>query len=299
MSNLQLPDIERINFFNGERLTADDLNAFDQAENEMRWLHTRSLHGWGIAAGLGVTGKTGARSVTVAPGMAVDSSGREIILVNSLVLGIPVLSGGSGETMYYLTASYQGDSSQKVVEQRAGVCAAGGATRLANDPLIQWQTPPKVSEGKEVILAAIWIRNCKLSRDISSAPRRLIAPPATPPIGSGQTDAATMVWAPWTIGPTIVGFTTQVDASAAQFGGIPQYVAQLVGEIYYSAAPGPLLAVAQTSIVNPSATGFTFQALLIASSAAVPVNPPALLGAGGPAILRSLGWQVAWMGVLS
>jgi hypothetical protein len=289
-----------MHFFNGERLTADDLNFLDHAENTLRWLHTRFLHGWGIATGLGVAGKSGAQSVSVAPGMAIDALGREIILTSALTFPIPVISGGV-ETMYYLTAAYQGDAAQQVLEQRLGVCSAGGTARLANAPLIQWETAAKVTEGLQLILATAWIKNCKLSRDVSGASRRLLAPPSTPPIGSGITDAAATAWTPWPVGFIVLGYTAQVDTSAAQFSGIPHYVAQVVGEMYLPGAPGPLLAVPQTAILNPTATGFTFQVTLAPGApAGVPVNPPVLLEPGGPALLQnSLHWQIAWMGVQS
>ena len=297
--SVPLPDIERILFFNGERLTADDLNAVDNAERDMRWLHNRALHGWGIATGLGVTGKTGDRSVQIAPGMAIDSTGREIILSTAMTMGIPVISGSNAETMYYLTAAYLGDAGQKVLEQRAAAsCVPGsGATRLANDPVIQWKTPAAVAVGKQIILATIWIKNCKLSRDVSGAARRLLAPPTTFPVYSGQTDPATTIWLPFFVGLSLVGYTTAVDTSAAQFGGVPSYFAQLVGGIYLPGAPGPLLAIAQTSVADASATSFSFNVLLPAGAVApIPVNPPAVLSEG-PTIFQQLGWSVSWMGV--
>lgn len=294
--SIPIPEIDRITFFDGERLSADDLNAVDQATRDLRWLHNQTLHGWGIATGLGVTGKTGDRSVTIAQGMAVDSSGREIMLSAAQTMPLPMLSGSTAETMYYVTASYQGDSKQKVLEQRAGVCAQGGAARLANDPLLQWQSAPAVSEGKQIILGTVWIRNCKLSRDVSGSSRRLLSPPSTFPVASGRTDPATTEWSPWTMGQLTVGFTTVVNTSAAKFGGVPKYVAQLVGEIYLASSPGPLLAVAQTSIADVSATKFTLRAMLLEGTAGVPVNP-AIVRTDGPAIFKQLGWSVAWMGV--
>jgi hypothetical protein len=209
---------------------------------------------------------------------------------------IPVISGSATETMFYLTASYQSDSQQKVLEQRPGVCTAGGAARLANDPVIEWRTAATVKEGKQIILATIWIKNCKLSRDVSNASRRLLNPPSTFPVSSGLTDPATTVWTPWIVGQATVGFTTTVNTSAANFGGVPAYMAQLVGEIYLAASPGPLLAVAQTSVADAAADTFTFRALLVEGAAGVPVNPPAVL-TNGPAIFQQLGWSVAWMGV--
>ena len=49
-----IPKLERITFFSGQGLRAKDLAALQEAQRELRWLHNRSLHQWGIGVGLGV-----------------------------------------------------------------------------------------------------------------------------------------------------------------------------------------------------------------------------------------------------
>ena len=46
-----IPDLERITFFAGQRLLARDLGDLQRADRELRWLHNRSLHTWGIGIG--------------------------------------------------------------------------------------------------------------------------------------------------------------------------------------------------------------------------------------------------------
>src|SRR5215831_635200 len=79
-----IPDLSRVAFFDGERLVAEDLNAASALQREVRWLHNRSLHTWGIALGFAVNGDKGAQQVTVSPGYGIDSLGREVILTESL-----------------------------------------------------------------------------------------------------------------------------------------------------------------------------------------------------------------------
>lgn len=49
--------LEQVQFFNGERLFASDLQTLEEFQREMRWLHNRSLHQPGVALGLAVAGE--------------------------------------------------------------------------------------------------------------------------------------------------------------------------------------------------------------------------------------------------
>ena len=51
-----IPELDRVVFFDHQRLTARDLNEAATVQRELRWLHNRSLHGWGIGLGFGVSG---------------------------------------------------------------------------------------------------------------------------------------------------------------------------------------------------------------------------------------------------
>src|ERR1041385_8881006 len=68
----QTRTIERLQFFNGQRLFAEDLQGIDAFNREMRWLHNISLHQIGIGNGFAVTGKRGEREVRIGPGYAID-----------------------------------------------------------------------------------------------------------------------------------------------------------------------------------------------------------------------------------
>src|ERR1044071_5018627 len=81
MSQLE-PPLERLNYFNGQRLEATDLRLEQSYQMRVRrWLN-RSLYTWGIAAGLEVSVKPGDKhKVIVSPGLALDQEGQEIILI--------------------------------------------------------------------------------------------------------------------------------------------------------------------------------------------------------------------------
>src|SRR5918996_4494319 len=156
---VDIPDIERVTFFTGQRLTEKDLAALQRANRELRWLHNRSLHSWGIGIGLGVTGERGDSAVTVEPGYGVDCLGREIILTAPQTMPIPAVSHdlnvistrGSADTVYYLVAAYQEDADQKVAERRPGVCLPEGTVRLSEEPRLEWRLPEKLQEGFELV----------------------------------------------------------------------------------------------------------------------------------------------------
>src|SRR5688572_33281464 len=128
MPQPSLPDLDRPAFFDGQRLTAADLAAAQAYARELRWLHNRALHGWGIAFGYGVSGKRGERLVLVEPGYALDRLGRDLVLERAVERAVPP---DAGPTTYYLTVSYTDDEHLEP-EQRAGACGTSGAVRLVD-----------------------------------------------------------------------------------------------------------------------------------------------------------------------
>jgi hypothetical protein len=71
----------RVRFYDRQFLQAGDLTDEQFYHLRMRWRHNLALHSWGILTGLEVTFlDAGAGSVTVAPGMALDGYGRELVL---------------------------------------------------------------------------------------------------------------------------------------------------------------------------------------------------------------------------
>ena len=292
----QIPALKRLAYFSGQRLTAADLTDADEAAREMRWLHNRSLHGWGVATGFQVSGSRGDRAVTVSPGYGIDCLGREIILSRETVENVPAVNSRGAEVLYYVVASWLDDSRERVLESRAGACSGKGAVRLSDEPLIAWRSPAALQEGLELILSEVWIQNCQISRAPSAASRRNVKPSQQPYISSGQTDPDNTIWSLWISGQQVIGVQTDVDTSDARFGSAPQYFARMGGDRHLPAPPGPLLAVGFAAAVNPRSDGFTLRVMFPPGAGIV--NPPVLHNlAQAQQVAKLLNWHVVWMGI--
>jgi hypothetical protein len=289
--------LERIQFFNGERLFASDLQALEAFNREMRWLHNQSLHQAGVGSGFQVTGNTGDRQVTVFPGYALDSCGREIILTEPQVLPIPpVADNGSGGPMYYdLTVSYPSDADLTPSETREGICgpAMPGVVRLREAPVFCWvqlsndPTNPQpvdprlanqIKTALMIVLAQIQVFNCQLKQPISTIQRRNARPAKQPRIGCGiqpggnwsQPNSAGAGTASEANGITFSGnyYQLSVQTASAGFQSTPFYTARLVGTRQFMTAAvtgtvsSPFIADALINILSDStltAQGFTIQ----------------------------------------
>jgi hypothetical protein len=85
------PGLQRVNYFFGQVLGVDDFSTEQQYLRERLKRHNRLLHGAGIASGLGVTleqDSAGGR-ITIAPGLALDPTGNEICVEQSVDLALP------------------------------------------------------------------------------------------------------------------------------------------------------------------------------------------------------------------
>jgi hypothetical protein len=82
-----MTEFERPRYFAGKMLTAEDLELEQRYHIEKRWLLNRELRGPGIVSGLEVSRGDG--FVTVEPGFALDSNGREILVAEPRQLAIP------------------------------------------------------------------------------------------------------------------------------------------------------------------------------------------------------------------
>lgn len=71
---------ERVHYFSGQLITADDLTQDQNYQREKHRLHNRLLHGWGIICGLEVKPPSSGAGlvVTVCPGYALSPQGDEI-----------------------------------------------------------------------------------------------------------------------------------------------------------------------------------------------------------------------------
>ena len=287
-----IPGIERPTFFNGQQLTANDLSELQRTHRELRWLHNRSLHGWGIGIGLAVTGEAGDSAVMVEPGYAVDCRGREIILIEQRTITVPSVAR---DTSYFLVAGYQPDEDQKVAERRPGVCTPDGTVRLSEEPRIDWKTADKLEEGIDIVLAQVQIMNCQLSRPLSLAPRRFARPADQPYIAAGQTtNDEENKWERLEEGDDRV-ITRLVDTSTARFRTTPYYQAHVVGDRHFiSGDPGQIILInGISSVAAVSPTGFSIQVHTNIGLIAGPPPDDDLLDI----VNNQLKWHVVWMGI--
>lgn len=183
--------IERLNYYNGQRLEAKDLKLEQEYHIRMRrWLN-KSLYIPGIAKGLGVRPEKdengeNTHRVIVSPGLAIDNEGREIILLEEKPLDV-IGKGGSHEAVVegnYLTIQY---SEEKVAEEQVGCnirakdhenrshLAWGGPARILAEPLLEWcDSIPHEGSGKIVLAQVEMDKGCKKVHQINTGVRRYV-----------------------------------------------------------------------------------------------------------------------------
>jgi hypothetical protein len=254
-SKLELPLIERPEFFNGQRLFANDFNAMDSFNREFRWLHNRSLHTWGIGSGFQVSGTVGDREVNITPGYALDNSGREIILLETRTVPVPpVAADEEGNPIkYYLTVHYRPDEDLEETETRQGVCKPAdfrGTIRRREEPVFCWieldpstnkpLTPDhrnQITSGEKIVLAQVSVKNCQIELPVSLFQRRNARPSSLPYIACGKTTEQNTTWQKWTVSlnerDILVGVKTEIDTSSARFSRTPCYTARIAGNRFF------------------------------------------------------------------
>lgn len=296
-----IPAVERPAFFDGQQLAPGDLDAINRYHRELRWLHNRTLHNWGIAVGMAVQGAKRDRQVTVAPGFAVDCRGREILLLEATTLPVPAVAGTGAPVIWYLTASYIGDADLPVTESRGGVCTGTGAVRRAERPRLRWQRPNEMNpatayrRGLDIILATVEIEGCVLAAAASPADRCYAAGDGRPLVAAGATPEG---GTEWTLLAGGTGVETIVDTSAAGFGRTPVYLAHLVG-VRAQASLNRILD-GFGSVMLAERNHFTFRVLMPRNLQLPPftLNPAAAFTPALPVTLRdTLRWSVTWTGI--
>jgi len=320
--------IERLQFFNGQRLFAPDLQAIESFNREMRWLHNQSLHQPGVGRGFAVTGQKGDREVVIAPGYALDACGREIVLNQTLVEPIPpVADDGNGQPVVYdLTVAYPDDADLEVRETRDGICLPRGVVRLQEAPIFCWAkldpqlqpTDPRIrtqiQTGMRILLGRIEVLNCQLNKPVSVVQRRNARPSQQPFVGCGMTDPNSTAWDLWTVGSppnaTVIGLMAVVSTASAGFNTPPRYTAQVAGERFFS-SPAALevnsdvfLLDGFVDVADAKADQFLLRMLMPQSlliNELITVNPTDffndITAPQRRALLAENKWQIVWMGV--
>jgi hypothetical protein len=273
MSSNDIPLLERPAFFHYQRLTAADLTAVQRYNRELRWLHNRSLHNWGIAFGFAVSGPRGAQTVRVEPGYAIDCVGHDLVLDKSLEMPIPAVASASDGTpaTYYLTISYAEDSELDAVN-RSGECNTTGAVRIPELPIVRWQDPSDrttdsgFQEGHDVVLGAIRVLNCQLADDVSAREQRRAVSSAQPYVAAGRTDSRKTPWQLWPSDTAPLGVATTVATTSGAFQTTPRYQANVVGERLFKEGKVAIAIEGYSEIALATAASFDLRVILPSGS---------------------------------
>jgi hypothetical protein len=295
--------VERLQFFNGQRLFASDLQGIEAFHREMRWLHNRSLHQAGIGNGFAVTGERDAREIRIGPGYALDSLGREIVLTHEQVEPIPPVAGETdGQSVFFdLVVSY--DDEPETAETRQGICLPRGVVRLREEPLLCFvrlqrdqngnlqvvdpRLHQEILDGLRVVLARLEVIDCRLRKTISLAQRRSARPACMPYLACGEVEVKFA-----SILDDLFHLHQLIDTTSAGFQTTPCYSVRLVGqrlqlqddnngtsnqEIDYFILDG------SAQVLEANARSFVVDAIVEVQGP----NPPTDL----------TGWKAVWMGV--
>jgi hypothetical protein len=306
-----IPVLERPSFFDGQLLDAADLGAVATHARELRWLHNRSLHGWGVVSGLAVAGERRETAVLVTSGVALDCQGRELLVPHDARLTVPQVPGGPGGTpaSWYLTLSYIEDADLPQSETRAGMCGEAGAVRRPERARLRWQSPADIEpatryrRGLDILLAVIEVVDCRLHSPPAAGMRRELAANVSPYIRSGSTAAQATVWRLFPATGAVLGVETTVDTSSAGFRHAPVYTAHVLGERELEASAiglPPVLIDGVATVVTPLPTSFVLRVTLPRDVSMPPyvLNPGWRLNPQLPDLLtKQLGWYVTWMGL--
>jgi len=127
-------DIQRPSFYEGQILGAADLQRSLDYAREQQARHARCTHTWGIACGLALS-KKGKDEVQVGPGVAIDSSGAEIVVPAAYTLnpaqfeldvGPKAKEHGSFFSVFIARTNQSTNDNQLL-----GQCGTSGKTRIA------------------------------------------------------------------------------------------------------------------------------------------------------------------------
>jgi hypothetical protein len=99
----RLPGLQRVNYFDGQLLGADDFTTEQNYFRQKLYRRNRLLHGVGVVSGLQVTleRERGHTRVAIAPGLAFNARGEEIEVTAPTMLSLPAPGRSLLVLLYY------------------------------------------------------------------------------------------------------------------------------------------------------------------------------------------------------
>jgi|CXWL01.1.fsa_nt_gi hypothetical protein len=172
--------LERLNYFNGQRLEAADLKTEQEYHvRTRRWLN-KSLYTAGIARGLEVRAiKEGPKKdtpyVSVSPGLALDNDGREIILLEDTPQEVISFAGTDATKVEgnYLVIEY----GEEIYGHSQGTCSSGNRAPsfITGKPKFFWVPYIPQPGSNQIVLAQVELKKgCKEIEAISLNQRQIV-----------------------------------------------------------------------------------------------------------------------------
>lgn len=160
-------EVKRLHYYNSQFLVAEDFNDEQLYHNQMRRLHNRSLHTWGVVRGLEVSGTMGATRVVVAPGIAIDRLGREVVLpAQPDPIGLDRFDTNS---KVYVTIGY---ADVPVRKNRDEQTTDDYYERVAERPKVGASATAPAADAPEVLLAVLTLDRNKSLAAVDVSARR-------------------------------------------------------------------------------------------------------------------------------
>jgi hypothetical protein len=258
----QLPiQLERIRYWQGQLLSAGDLQTQLRVDEELRRLHNRAAHrAYGIAIGLGhaleALGDAQERTkraieidngkLKLPCGLAYDCAGRALIVSTDRIVDLPPHVTNN----LTLVLSYDPNAVDGVA--------------------LNWKPAQEVNPGIGVAITSLLTGIGGSTIDLDFRPV-VARPVARPRMATGNTIPGATSWQSWKIGDTEVGVQVLVDTSAVGFTRTPHFFAEalsgkaaedLRGQSALRQKPVNFVPAWFASIAYPSTQGFTFQLML-------------------------------------
>jgi hypothetical protein len=269
-------NLERFQYWQGQRLRASDFNRIAGDDAQRRWWHNRALHNaWGIYRGFKVTPLPNAKKATsihVESGLAYDSFGRELVLESAREVPVPEnIQNNFGAsrtiTLRLLLGYPEQSTSSSSCAAPANCWPQTSSTRSANVQF-QWIAQDAARQSDGIVLGDLHITpRGENTFEVNTAPARTM-PLARPLLATGSTPPGNTFWGSWPLDSNSndfqssisIGVQTNIDSSAAGFTSLPCYFAWLQGPLWNSSTQ-QLLPAFFPSLANETSSGFTFRLL--------------------------------------
>lgn len=234
--------LERLRFWQGQKLLGRDFRDQLARESQLRWWHNRAMHNaFGVSFGFEVSPVVDAGklvAVLVTCGVAYDCFGRELLLQNTREINLPSDVPEKNRKIT-LVASYK--EGRRCGNECVPVCAC-----RTDEPQLEWKLSHLLELSDGVPLAEVSYdpaaesgeRVPVLNANFSAHHARALSRPR---IGRGATVPGNTSWEPWNeILAGIraakfeipLGVQVTIDTSSAGFTDVPCYFAWLQGSLW-------------------------------------------------------------------